>query len=120
MITDPIVEQLPKQREKYMSVFSMTSTRSCATSGTRSVLPVATAGTSGIAGVQHAGAAGLASPPLNRCASLPPDKQAEVEDFVDFLRLRAAERELVRASASSRSTHSTGLGHSEDADYDRL
>ncbi|HZF08171.1 MAG TPA: toxin-antitoxin system, antitoxin component, Xre family protein [Thermoanaerobaculia bacterium] len=52
---------------------------------------------------------------------LPPDKQAEVEDFVDFLRLRDAERELVRASAKlSQHAFEQVWDNSEDADYDRL
>jgi hypothetical protein len=50
-----------------------------------------------------------------------PDKQAEVEDFVDFLRLRDAERELVHASAKlSQQAFEQVWDNSEDADYDRL
>ena len=33
--------------------------------------------------------------------SLPPEQLAEVEDFVDFIRLRAQQRALTRASAAA-------------------
>jgi hypothetical protein len=58
---------------------------------------------------------------VEKIRELPPDKQAEVEDFVDFLRLRDTERELVRASASlSQHAFEQVWDNSEDADYDRL
>ena len=47
---------------------------------------------------------------LEKILSLPPEKLAEVEDFVDFLRERSGDSGLARAA--------TRL--SEDADYDRL
>jgi hypothetical protein len=53
--------------------------------------------------------------------ALPADKQAEVEDFVDFLRLRDTERELVHASAAlSQQAFEQVWNNSEDADYDQL
>jgi hypothetical protein len=58
---------------------------------------------------------------VEKIRELPQDKQAEVEDFVDFLRLRDAERELVRASAKlSQHAFEQVWDNSEDADYDRL
>jgi hypothetical protein len=58
---------------------------------------------------------------VEKIRELSPDKQAEVEDYVDFLRLRDAERELVRASAQlSQPAFEQVWNNSEDADYDRL
>jgi len=58
---------------------------------------------------------------VEKIRELSPDKQAEVEDFVDFLRLRDAERDLVRASAElSQRAFEQVWDNSEDADYDRL
>ena len=50
-----------------------------------------------------------------------PDKQAEVEDLVDSLRLKDAEGELVRASTKlSQHAFEQVWDNSEDADYDSL
>jgi hypothetical protein len=52
---------------------------------------------------------------------LPPDKQAEVEDFVDFLRLKNEERGLAQAAASlSEEAFGRVWDNPEDAAYDRL
>ena len=58
---------------------------------------------------------------LEKLKQLPPERLAEVEDFVDFLRQRADERTLVRA-ATKRAEEAFGRvwENPEDADYDRL
>ncbi len=58
---------------------------------------------------------------VEKIRELPPDKQSEVEDFVDFLRLKDEERELVRASAKlSQAAFEQVWDNPQDADYDRL
>jgi hypothetical protein len=53
--------------------------------------------------------------------SLPPDKLAEVEDFVDFLRQRAVDGQLVRATMKlSEDAFRRVWDNPDDADYDRL
>ncbi len=37
---------------------------------------------------------------IEKIQTLPPDRVLEVEDFVDFLRLREQERALIRAAAA--------------------
>jgi hypothetical protein len=58
---------------------------------------------------------------LEKLKALPPERLAEVEDFIDFLRTRAGERTLVRA-ATKRAEEAFGRvwENPEDADYDRL
>jgi hypothetical protein len=58
---------------------------------------------------------------LEKLKQLPPERLAEVEDFVDFLRQRADERTLVRAAAK-RAEDAFGRvwENPADADYDRL
>ena len=52
---------------------------------------------------------------------LPPERVAEVEDFVDFLRSRDAERQLTGAAAClSEAAFSKVWENPDDADYDRL
>lgn len=52
---------------------------------------------------------------------LPRERVAEVEDFVDFLRSRDAERQLTGAAARlSEAAFSRVWENPDDADYDRL
>ncbi len=58
---------------------------------------------------------------LDKIRRLPPDRVAEVADFVDFLRLRDEERRLVRtASHLSEAAFAQVWENPDDADYDRL
>jgi hypothetical protein len=58
---------------------------------------------------------------IQKIRSLPPDKVEEVEDFVDFLRLRQDERQLVRAAAKlSEAAFQNVWDNPEDAAYDKL
>ncbi|RMG93288.1 MAG: DUF2281 domain-containing protein [Candidatus Dadabacteria bacterium] len=58
---------------------------------------------------------------LEKIRSLPPEQRAEVEDFVEFLRQRAAERTLAReASRLSEEAFRRVWDNEDDADYDRL
>ncbi len=56
---------------------------------------------------------------LDKIRSLPPDKAAEVEDFIDFLRERESGRQLARA-ATRLSEDAFAKAWDDDADYDRL
>ncbi len=58
---------------------------------------------------------------LKKIQSLPPERVAEVEDFVDFLRLRDEERRLIQASTKlAESSFGQVWNNPDDADYDRL
>lgn len=58
---------------------------------------------------------------LEKIRSLPPEKLAEVEDFVDFLRLREQDRELTRAATKlSEEVFQKIWDNPDDADYDKL
>jgi len=58
---------------------------------------------------------------LEKLKQLPPERLAEVEDFVDFLRTRADERTLVRtATKHAEEAFARVWENPEDADYDRL
>lgn len=58
---------------------------------------------------------------LEKIKSLPPDKLAEVEDFVDFLRQRGDERGLAHAATKlSEDAFRKVWDNPDDADYDRL
>jgi hypothetical protein len=58
---------------------------------------------------------------IDKIRSLPPDRVAEVEDFVDFLRARAEERRLVdAASRLSEPSLQEVWDNPDDAEYDRL
>ena len=58
---------------------------------------------------------------IEKIRALPPEKVAEVEDFVDFLRLRDEDRRLARAATKlSESAFGQVWDNSADADYDRL
>lgn len=58
---------------------------------------------------------------LEKLKELPPERLAEVEDFVDFLRTRADERALVKAATKrSEESFAKAWENPDDADYDRL
>ena len=58
---------------------------------------------------------------LRKLRSLPPEKLAEVEDFVDFLRYRNEDAKLATAaSRMSEDAFRKVWDNPEDADYDRL
>lgn len=58
---------------------------------------------------------------LAKIRRLPPERVAEVEDFVDFLRQRDEERSLTdAASRLSESAFAQVWENPDDADYDRL
>jgi Protein of unknown function (DUF2281) len=58
---------------------------------------------------------------LAKIRRLPPERVAEVEDFVDFLRQRDEERSLTDAAARlSEAAFAKVWDHPDDADYDRL
>ena len=58
---------------------------------------------------------------LEKLKSLPPERVAEVEDFVDFLRVRAEDQGLVKSAAkASEPAFKKVWDNPEDADYDRL
>ena len=58
---------------------------------------------------------------LEKIKSLPPDKFAEVEDFVDFLRQRSNDRKLAHAVTKlSEDAVRKVWDNPDDAEYDRL
>ena len=58
---------------------------------------------------------------LEKIRSLPPERVAEVEDFVDFLRVRDEDRRLTHAAAQlSEEAFTRAWDNPDDADYDRL
>ena len=58
---------------------------------------------------------------IEKLKSLPSQRRAEVEDFVDFLRSRDAEQRLTHAAAQiSEPAFKTVWDNPEDAEYDRL
>ena len=58
---------------------------------------------------------------LAKIRSLPPERVAEVEDFVDFLRLRDEEQKLTEAASRlSEKAFARVWNTPDDADYDRL
>jgi len=58
---------------------------------------------------------------LEKIKRLPPEKAAEVEDFVDFLSQRENDRELARAATRiSEDAFAKVWDNDDDADYDRL
>jgi hypothetical protein len=58
---------------------------------------------------------------LQKIRSLPPERVAEVEDFVDFLTVRDQDRHFTRAVAHlSEEAFRIVWDNSDDADYDRL
>lgn len=58
---------------------------------------------------------------IEKIRTLPPERVAEVEDFVDFLRQRDEDRRLVRASSKlSENAFQKVWNNSDDPEYDRL
>jgi len=58
---------------------------------------------------------------IEKIRSLPPEKIAEVEDFVDFLRHRTEDRYLINAATRlSENSFQKVWSNPEDDDYDRL
>ena len=58
---------------------------------------------------------------IEKLKALSPERVAEVEDFVDFLRTREQERALARAAARvAEPTFATVWDNDEDSVYDRL
>ena len=58
---------------------------------------------------------------FDKIKQLPPQRLAEVEDFVDFLRGREAEQRLTHAAAkASEASFAQVWDNDEDAAYDRM
>ena len=58
---------------------------------------------------------------IKKLQALPPEKVSEVEDFIDFLSQRDADRRMTRAAmTAAESTLNTLWDNPDDADYDRL
>ena len=58
---------------------------------------------------------------FDKIKQLPPQRMAEVEDFVDFLREREAEQRLTRVAAkASEASFAQVWDNDEDAAYDRM
>ena len=58
---------------------------------------------------------------FDKIKQLPPQRMAEVEDFVDFLRAREDEHRLTQAAAkASEASFAKVWDNDEDAAYDRL
>jgi hypothetical protein len=58
---------------------------------------------------------------IEKIEALPADRIAEIEDFVDFIRLREQERALIRAAAAaSTPTFAAIWSNPEDDVYDAL
>jgi Protein of unknown function (DUF2281) len=58
---------------------------------------------------------------LEKLKALPPERRAEVEDFIDFLQNREADQHLVRAAArASEPAFKTVWDNPDDAEYDKL
>ena len=58
---------------------------------------------------------------IEKIRVLPPDKTVEVEDFVDFLRHRVADRRLSQAATKlEEAAFAQVWDNPDDADYDQL
>ena len=58
---------------------------------------------------------------IEKIRQLPPQRVAEVEDFVDFLHAREDEQRLTRAAAkTSEASFASVWDNDEDAAYDRI
>jgi hypothetical protein len=58
---------------------------------------------------------------LEKIRRLPPERVAEVEDFIDFLRQRDEEAQLTQAASRlSEAAFARAWENPDDADYDRL
>lgn len=74
--------------------------------------------------IEHTGAEEMSATEqalLEKIRQLPPQRVAEVEDFVDFLRTREDEQRLTRAAARvSEASFAAVWNNDDDATYDRL
>ena len=58
---------------------------------------------------------------IDKIRSLPPEKLVEVEDFVDFLKMRDEDRLVTYAATKlSEDSFRQVWGNPDDAEYDRL
>jgi len=58
---------------------------------------------------------------IAKIEALPPERIAEIEDFVDFIRLREQERALTRAAAAASAPAFAAIWNNPDDDpYDAL
>jgi Protein of unknown function (DUF2281) len=58
---------------------------------------------------------------LEKLKALPPERRAEVEDFIDFLQNRESDQHLARAAArASEPAFKAVWDNPDDAEYDRL
>jgi len=58
---------------------------------------------------------------IEKLKALPPDRRAQVEDFIDFLQNRETDERLTRAAArASEPAFKAIWNNPDDADYDRL
>ena len=58
---------------------------------------------------------------IDKIKQLPPQRVAEVEDFVDFLRVREDEQRFTHAATKlSEASFAAVWGNDEDAAYDRM
>lgn len=58
---------------------------------------------------------------IAKIEALPPERIAEIEDFVDFLRQREQERALTRAAAAASAPSFAAIwDNPDDAEYDAL
>jgi len=58
---------------------------------------------------------------IEKLSRLRPERQAQVEDFIDFLHARDSDRRLTEAAArASESTFLAVWDNDTDAEYDRL
>ena len=58
---------------------------------------------------------------IDKLEALPPERIGEVEDFIDFLMQRDADRQLTQAATkAAEQTFAKVWGNPDDADYDAL
>jgi len=57
---------------------------------------------------------------LDKISQLPPQRLAEVEDFVDFLRMREDAQRLTQAAAKAGEASFAAAWNDDDAAYDRM
>lgn len=58
---------------------------------------------------------------LEKLRALPPERRAEVEDFIDFLQNREVDHHLVRSAAQvSEPAFAAVWNNPDDTEYDRL
>lgn len=58
---------------------------------------------------------------IEKIQALPPEHMAEVDDFIDFLRMKSQDRQLVRAAAqASQPAFAAAWDNKEDEAYDAL